>query len=444
MLRALILTSGYDPVLVARLARGDRRFFALLSVLSLLAAFVVGVGMADGAELTLSMWAAPVIGVVFFVLTLNLYRLLHAGTGYPIHLPVEDIDTWRPGAAPAVVLFVLGILVTQPLVFLVMSGRLPDGDGTGLIRAARAAWQTPHIAGPLTLVFAVLVSAPAWLRIWMCGPLRAYERERWIDDRLLVDDAFAHAQDAITRLLDRVPGFSGTLQVHYADPPYNTKPLVFGLDPSLLERRNVKWVPYQGPVQPAPHPTKAAPPAPPARMEAPPPPPSPPPSPLPPPPLPTPTPTPVQAPEPEPTPELLAQWDDPSQDDDTGPPALMFFDVGRLQVKRARAHLEELAPFLARFTGRSEDEVRGLVRTAPDDERVHRLFSDYKRLRSILLQDAGFALAHGLAPVVSIVVQRPVADVERRLRAAPRDRRLTGVFAPELARRLLNKQVPSS
>ena len=42
--------------------------------------------------------------------------------------------------------------------------------------------------------------------------------------------------------------------------------------------------------------------------------------------------------------------------------------------------------------------------------------------------------------VVSIITQKPVADVEKRMRAAPPDKRLTGVFAPELARRLLKKK----
>lgn len=337
-------------------------------------------------------------------------------------------------------LLALGFLVTQPLVFLAMHARIARAlvDGDGLIHRAHAAWDHPLLALPLTAVFSILVSAPAWLRILFPAAIRNYERELWIEGRMLVDDAYANAQDIITNLLERVPGFSGTLEVHYADPPYNTKPLVYGLDADLVERDNVKWVPYTSPQEP-----RAITPKPPRPVEA-----ASPPPPAPPPPKPKEAPAPVELPPPAPVEqakaegeELLASWDDPSQDDDEGPPAIAFFDVGRLQVKRAKQNLDAVAPFIARFTGRGEDEVRGMLRNAPDDERVHRLFGDYKKLRSILLQDAGFALDHGLAPVVSIIVQRPLADVEKRMRAAPRDKRLTGVFAPELARRLLKKRV---
>lgn len=431
---ALVRLAGYDPVLVARLETRDRRFFAFVSVLSVLASVTVGLGIGDGALLAFSPVAAPVLGVVFAALTLNLYRLLHAGTGYPMHLPIEDIDRWRPGGAPALVLLSLGFLVTQPLVFLALEPLLAAdlAGGDGLIRRAHAAWDRPVLAAPATAALSLLVSMPAWLRILLPRAIRAYEKERWIEGRILVDDAFANAQDAITRLLEGTPGFSGTLAVHFADPPYNTRPLVYGLDPDLVERGNVKWVPYDEPppepLVPQAVPTSAPAPAPvpppreppPARMS------------------PAPAPAPSSAADGE---DLAVSWDDASHDADRGPPAIAFLDVGRLQVKRAREHLDAVAPFIAAFTGRSELEVRGLLRTAPPEERVHRLFSDYKKLRSILLKDARFALAHGLGPIVSIIVQRPLPDVEKRLRAAPPDKKLTGVFAPELARRLLKKKV---
>ena len=53
------------------------------------------------------------------------------------------------------------------------------------------------------------------------------------------------------------------------------------------------------------------------------------------------------------------------------------------------------------------------------------------------MKSAGFALDHGLAPLIAIAVKKPVDDVERRLRAAPPDKRVTGVFVSELARVLL-------
>jgi hypothetical protein len=451
----LVRLAGYDTALVARLDARARRFFSVIGALSLIASIVVGLGMADGALLAFSSFAALPLGLVFAALTLNLYRLLHAGTGYPMHLPIEDIDDWRPGGAPALVLLALGFLVTQPLVFLALKpwllAALADGDG--LIRRAHAAWAHPLAAAPLTAALSLLVSAPAWLRILLPSAIRSYEKERWIEGRILVDDAFADAQDAITRALEPVPGFAPPLAIHHLDPPYNTKELVYGLDPEAVERGNVKWVKYKEP-PPVPLPAPVA--ATPAAERAPPPaaepaakqaakPTGPPPSPR---PAPAPaapaapadaTPTPPGAEE-----ELVLSWDDPSHDADAAPPAIAFLDVGRLQVQRARAHMDEVAPFIAAFTGRSEEEVRGFLRAAPPEERVHRLFSDYKKLRSILLKDAAFALDHGLAPVVALIVQRPQADVEKRLRAAPRDKRLTGVFAPELARRLLKKNVPAA
>ena len=132
-------------------------------------------------------------------------------------------------------------------------------------------------------------------------------------------------------------------------------------------------------------------------------------------------------------------FDDASADADTAAPAPAYFDMGRLQTKRAQEHIDVVAPFVVAFTGKSDAEVRARIANAPDDARLHQVFDDWKKLKVILMKDAGFALANGLAPIVSVIVQKPVADVERRLRAAPRDKRLTGVFAPELARRLLRK-----
>ena len=40
-------------------------------------------------------------------------------------------------------------------------------------------------------------------------------------------------------------------------------------------------------------------------------------------------------------------------------------------------------------------------------------------------------------PLIAIAVDRPVDQVEKRLRAAPRDKKVSSVCAPELARRLL-------
>ena len=41
--------------------------------------------------------------------------------------------------------------------------------------------------------------------------------------------------------LEGVPGYEGSRQ-HYADAPYNTRPLLFGFDPELLERDGVRFI----------------------------------------------------------------------------------------------------------------------------------------------------------------------------------------------------------
>lgn len=43
--------------------------------------------------------------------------------------------------------------------------------------------------------------------------------------------------------------------------------------------------------------------------------------------------------------------------------------------------------------------VHTLLKNAPDDERLHRLFPEWKRLSTILLNDAGFALDFQIATV---------------------------------------------
>ncbi len=429
-MRFLVSLSGYDAGLVGRLGRGHVRFFAFAAVLVVIAAAGGGVGAAYGMSFPFGPVVGVVVGVGFAAFMLNLVRLVNAGSGYPVHLPIDAIDDWSPTATAAVVLAALGLLLAQPLVLLVLH---PVFHATGgLVARVDQCWAHPAAAAAVTAALALVISAPGWLRLVGAGAVRAYERERWIDDRILVDDAFAEAQDAITHLLEGVPGFKPPLQVHYADPPYNTRPLFFGLDPAVVVKNGIKFVKQKDAPPPPP---PAEPPGPAARVDDPPRPAPAPPTPPPPPPKPAEVPKAAGGDD-----VVAASWDDASHDADTETPALAFFDVGRLQAKRAREHADVVAPFVAEFTGLPEDQVRGLIRAAPDEMRVHALFSDYKKLRSILMKDASFALDHGLAPIVSIIVQRPVADVEKRLRAAPPDKRLTGVFAPELARRLLKKK----
>lgn len=455
----MIRSVGYDPEIVAGLSRGDVRFFRVAAACGFLSAIVVGIGTGYGGWLTLGPIAAVPLGVAGALFLLNLLRLHHAGSGYPLHLPIEDIVRWRPALTASIVLFLLGLLLAQPVALLVLKPsldvrvaahvaeqralrtRLGAEEGRapadGLIVRAHLAWQDQLPTGVLVAICALLVALPALLRRFGASAVRNYESERWIRERMFVDDEYAEAQEAVTNLLREV-GFTGSLSLHYGDPPYHTRPLVFGLDPALLVSDGIQLVrpakvdgdalihpeTSQAPQAPT---APLAPPAPVAAL-----------APVAPPPL-------VDKPpavDDEEVGAALPAWDDPAQDHASEAPAPAFFDVGRAQVKRARAHADVTVPLIARYTGRPEAEVRALLRNAPDDERLHRLFPEWKRLPTILLKDAGFALDFQLAPVIALIVLRPLADVERRLRAAPRDKRLTGVFAPELARRLLNKKVP--
>jgi hypothetical protein len=88
-------------------------------------------------------------------------------------------------------------------------------------------------------------------------------------------------------------------------------------------------------------------------------------------------------------------------------------------------------------------EVLHALRAADDDAPLHEVFPAWGRLPTLLLKPASVALELGLAPLIAIAVGRPADQIERRLRAVPGDRKVSSVFAPELARRLLREK-PSS
>jgi hypothetical protein len=423
MASGVIALAGFDVDIVARLEPAHARFFAVSGTCTLMATIVVGVGAGYGADLVSD--SVPVgiaTGIGFALVFLNLYRLFHAGTGFPIHWPIEALEHWSPSLVGVAVFVGLGALLSQPDVLLVMKPIIDDAVAKlpvdGLVARTRTAWTHPSWVVVSTVLFTLLSSLPAWLRRLALGPVRAYEQQRWLDERMLVDDAFADAQDAITRLLDRTPGFSGRLQIHYADPPYNTRPLVFGFDLFAVRETDNRYFARGDEPAPPPPPETAAPPR-----------------------LVGETPAPVHLPPlavqvvAEAAPSL--QWDDPQDDDNHDAPVPMFFVMGRAQVKRARQHIDEVAPFIARFVDQPEQDIRRLLQAAPPEARLHEVIPAYKSLRSIILKDAGFALDHGLAPILAIVTEKSVEDVEKRLRAAPRERRLSGVFTAELARRLL-------
>src|SRR4051794_16406417 len=122
--------AGYDPKIVARLAARERRFFVATTTLTLLAAIGGGVGAAYGALFPFG-WFGVVVGIAFAAFMVNLVRLVHAGSGYPVHLPLDEIDLWHPSATAGAVLTALGALLAQPLVVLVMA--LTHGAHGGLV-----------------------------------------------------------------------------------------------------------------------------------------------------------------------------------------------------------------------------------------------------------------------------------------------------------------------
>jgi hypothetical protein len=111
--------------------------------------------------------------------------------------------------------------------------------------------------------------------------------------------------------------------------------------------------------------------------------------------------------------------------------------AGRTTAAQARTDKGGLVLFLTVYLEKPRDEVLRALAAAPADAPLFKVFPEWNKLPTLLLKSAGFAIDAGLAPLVAIAVDKPVEQVERRLRAAPRDKKVSGVFAPELARRLL-------
>jgi hypothetical protein len=487
--RRLLRACGYDDAHVARLAPADARFFVVASVLVVVAAVTAGGSMAYGAALTVGNAAAPFLAIVVGLFVMNLLRLHHAGSGYPLHHPIAGIDRRRPAGAAVVVLFTLGAFLTQPLVLLVLRPWI-DADlaartattqalqqqlgieGSepvhGLIARTHAAWDGHADAFvALSLAFSLLVAAPVLLRRTGARAVRLYESERWVAERMFVDDAWAENLHAVTSILRRTaPGFTGRLQVHSADPPYNTRPLVFGLDPALFVPGRLRFVRPAGPIEPAPAialPGASLPPEDaaaafeerPANTVAP--------STL---PGATP-PLPAAAPPPPPasSSSLAVASSESSEAESseaessssesssssTAAPApsprpvwagRSAVDVGRLTTGEVRADIRAHIDFLTAYLELPRDDVlRALVATPPKTP-LYAAFPQWSNAAKILLRPAAFALDAGLAPLIAVAVDKSPEQVERRLQAAPPDARVSAVFAPELARRLLRGRPP--
>ena len=63
-MRGLFSLCGYDTSLIDKVGAGERRYFVLSALVSLLAVVIAGAGMAYGAVLTVGVVAAPVAFVV--------------------------------------------------------------------------------------------------------------------------------------------------------------------------------------------------------------------------------------------------------------------------------------------------------------------------------------------------------------------------------------------
>jgi hypothetical protein len=456
--------AGLDDDVIMRLDDDDRFRLSIVSVFGALSVALAVFGLGYAAHLALGGVMVPLlIAVGTGLVVVNLVRLHHAGSGFPAHRPLDELDRHRPALIAVVVFFALGAMMTSPCAMWTLApllkrdvaalhtagarqageadnfrGESADHESTvapvtdGLITRGRAFVARPFAASALTVLFALLFSAVAWLKFFFLAAIRAYERERYLRERALVDALYGESQSLVASTLAPYRAFSGTLRQHFADPPYNTQPTFFGVMPDALFKE-ARFVRPWAAVDDAPKAETAAPP----ESE------------------------PEQAPavqavvgeqEPEVVPpvdegalgaevdepEAKSVWDEPLVDDGQ-PPAIHYLDIGRLPVERARRHSDEVTPFIAAVTGRSPREVAALLRIAPDDTPVHKLFSEYKSLRAILMREAAFARDHGFTRLVSIIVGLSEDDVTRRIEDAPPDQRLTGVFAPELAKRILRK-----
>jgi len=449
---------GFDDDVMREVDVTSSSRLALVAVCGVVSIGLAALGLGYALYLALAnLVVAIAVAVAAALFVWNLVRLHHAGSGYPAHRPPEGIDAHRPSLGSVVVFFALGLMITAPCAMFVVAPaptkelrvrddapraerRVDARSPRGLIATGDALAAHPVQATFALGLFALLFSAVAWLKFPFVRAVRAYERARHGRERARIAWQFDDGERAIVELLAPRAGFVAPQKRHFADPPYNTAPLFFGVAPDDAARDarfvrpwaiedHVEAAPAAAPpvVDKAP---EAAPAAKPVEAKS--------------------APTPEDARPPPPVddgalsdlaeePEAKSVWDEPLEDDG-GPPAVSFLDVGRLSAERARRYTDEVAPFIARITGRSEREVASLLRVAPDDTPVHKLFSEYTSVRSILMREAGFARAHGFNRFVSIIVGLDEAEVASRMASAPDDQRLTGVFARELGRRLLKKK----
>jgi hypothetical protein len=209
----LLATLGYDPSVLAALSEVERRQMRGAASAWLLAC--AGIGVIGGYATRFVepwLWLSVSVAVAVALLALNLLRVTIAGGGVSPGCTATELERWKPGAAPAVVLGVVVALLAQPaqlplwgseLSTLVEQHRqnvvaeqaaaaaaLGQADALAHYHAHLGAtdfpalriqliWHRPVQAARWTAVFCLIVLVPAiWSRSVAVRALRAYERER--------------------------------------------------------------------------------------------------------------------------------------------------------------------------------------------------------------------------------------------------------------------------
>ena len=273
----LLSAAGFDSRLALELSPMHRRRLVLFSWLGFIGCSVCALSLFVGSSIAVeSLVVAVAASAVGFGGYWCALLLVRAGGGYPAHAPIGALATWRPAPLVGALFFLVGAMVTQPLVLLSMfpliEGQLsaqasrhdavvagianmrranetsvasttpppitsehPHQAVAGLITRSRAAWSYPILASVLTLFFALLFSLPSLLWVGTPETARVYARLRWQSERETIDFAYRHTVREVERHLTRWPGFGGTFRAHFVDPPFNTRPLLFGIETAAVE-----------------------------------------------------------------------------------------------------------------------------------------------------------------------------------------------------------------
>lgn len=217
--------AGFDPEILHQQSTPHRLRFECIGMSSLFATGLAGVSCS--AWITAAM-SSRVLGLVvgsgFALLTLNLYRLVHASSTMAAHLDGNGLATWRPSAAGPAFFGLFGLIVAIPLVVWL------HGSGSTDPMAVRlySAWQTPFsFLATYPLLVTVFV-APSILRLVWIDTTRLYQAAHHVRDRAMVLREWTETTSAIEQTLSESSGATIPFASPYADPPFNTRLLILG------------------------------------------------------------------------------------------------------------------------------------------------------------------------------------------------------------------------